>query len=92
MKIYKGCDTVDKKEELLSNINKVHTTKMGLERIRRNLKLNTSDVISYCKEKMLDKNCNVYRKGKNWYFENFDVRITVNAFSYTSITAHLLKK
>lgn len=37
------------KEILLSNINKVHTTKMGIDRIKKNLKLNTNDVVKYYK-------------------------------------------
>ena len=39
------------KEVLLSNINKVHTTEMGNDRIKKNLKLNTNDVVEYCKIK-----------------------------------------
>ena len=31
------------KEILLSNIDKIHTTKMGMDRIKKNLKLDTND-------------------------------------------------
>ena len=55
------------KEILLSNIDKVHTTEMGIDRIKRNLKLNTNDIVEYCKNKILNKDCNIYKKGKNWY-------------------------
>lgn len=55
------------KEILLSNIGKIHTTKMGTDRIKRNLKLDTNDVVNYCKNKVLDKDCNIYKQGKNWY-------------------------
>ena len=79
------------KEILLSNIKKVHTTKMGMDRIKKNLKLNTNDVVEYCKNKILDKNCNIYKQGKNWYCEIDNVKITVNSYSYTIITAHLIK-
>lgn len=48
------------KEILLSNIGKIHTTKMGIDRIKRNLKLDTNDVVNYCKNKVLDKDCNIY--------------------------------
>lgn len=41
------------KEILLSNIDKVHTTEMGVERIKKNLKLNTNDVVDYCKKKII---------------------------------------
>ena len=33
------------KETLLENIDKIHTTKMGVERIKRNLMLDTNDVV-----------------------------------------------
>ena len=48
------------KEILLLNIDKVHTTKMGIDRIKKNLKLDTNDVVDYCKNKVLDKKCNIY--------------------------------
>lgn len=76
------------KELLLSNIDKVHTTKMGIDRIRKNLKIDTNNVVDYCKNKVLDKNCNIYKKGKNWYCEIDNIKITINSYSYTIITAH----
>lgn len=57
---------MEDKQILLDNINKVHTTEMGINRIIKNLKLNTNDVVEYCKNKVLDKNCNIYKQGKNW--------------------------
>ena len=78
------------KEVLLSNIDKVHTTKMGIDRIKRNLKLDTNDVVEYCKNKVIDKNCNIYKQGKNWYCEIDNVRITVNSHTCTIITAHII--
>lgn len=77
-----------KKEEFLSNINKVHTTEMGLNRIKKNLKLDETDVVEYCKNKIVDKNCNIYKQGKNWYCEIDHIKITINSYSYTIITAH----
>lgn len=50
---------MEDKQILLDNINKVHTTEMGINRIIKNLKLNTNDVVEYCKNKVLDKNCNI---------------------------------
>ncbi|MFR1441154.1 MAG: DUF3781 domain-containing protein [Clostridia bacterium] len=79
------------KEILLSNIGKIHTTKMGIDRIKRNLKLDTSDVVNYCKNKILDKDCNIYKQGKNWYCEIDNIKITINSYSYTIITAHTIK-
>lgn len=76
---------------LLDNIDKVHTTEMGVERIKRNLKLDTDAVVEYCKEKISDSNCMIYRQGKNWYCEIEDIKITINAYSYTIITAHKMR-
>ncbi|MCM1040463.1 MAG: DUF3781 domain-containing protein [Ruminococcus sp.] len=39
---------------------------------------------------MSDKSCNIYRQGKNWYCEVEGIKITVNAHSYTIITAHII--
>lgn len=79
------------KEILLSNIGKIHTIKMGIDRIKRNLKLDTNDVVNYCKNKVLDKDCNIYKQGKNWYCEIDNIKITINSYSYTIITAHTIK-
>ena len=78
------------KEILLSNIDKVHTTEMGIDRIKKNLKLDTNDVDNYCKNKVLDKDCNIYKQGKNWYCEIDNIKITINSYSYTIITAHTI--
>ena len=79
------------KDILLSNIDKIHTTEMGIDRIKKNLKLNTDDVVEFGKNKILDKNCNIYKQGKNWYCEIDNIKITINSYSYTIITAHLIK-
>ncbi len=83
---------MEDKKILLENINKIHTTEMGIERIKKNLKLETDEVVLYCKNKILDKNCNIYKQGKNWYCEIDDIKITINSYSYTIITAHKNKK
>jgi hypothetical protein len=72
---------------LLENIEKIHSTELGILRIKCNLCLETKDVVGWCKQKIKQAD-NIYRKGKNWYisFENYI--ITVNAHSYTIITAH----
>ena len=41
--------------------------------------------------KVLDKNCNIYKQGKNWYCEVENIKITINSYSYTIITAHIVK-
>ncbi len=76
---------------LLENIDKIHTTEMGIGRIKRNLEVDTDDVVGYCKKKILDKDCKIYRQGKNWYCEIDNIKITVNSHSYTIITAHIDK-
>lgn len=76
---------------LLDNIDKIHTTEMGIDRIKRNLKVDTDDVVEYCKNRILDKSCNIYQQGKNWYCEIDNIKITVNSYSYTIITAHIMK-
>ena len=82
---------MEDKQILLDNISKVHTTEMGIDRIKKNLKLNTNDVVEFCKNKIVDKNCNIYKQGKNWYCEIDNIKITINSYSYTIITAHLIK-
>lgn len=78
------------KKLLIDNIDKIHTTKMGVDRIKRNLKLDTADVVGYCKDLIMDSDCHVYRRGKNWYCKIGNIKITVNSYSYTIITAHIL--
>ena len=73
--------------ELLDNIEYLHTTQMGDIRIKRNLQTNEDSVI-FCKKINTDKNCVITRKGKNHYCELNNILITVNAYSYTIITAH----
>lgn len=78
------------KKELLGNIDKIHTTESGEERVRKNLRLGseTKSVIDWCKKKIKDPNAQIKREGKNWYITVCGSVITVNAYSYTIITAH----
>lgn len=73
---------------LLSNLDQLHTSDLGTERIRKNLHLDTDDVVGWCREKIKAANVLITRKGKNWYITVDDYEITVNAHSYTIITAH----
>lgn len=79
------------KDMLLMNIDKIHTTPMGIDRIKRNLKCDVEDVVEYCKGKIKNENCYIYIYGKNWYCEVDNIKITVNSYSYTIITAHIIK-
>ena len=74
--------------ELLNNLDQLHTTELGAVRIKRNLSLVTDDVIAWCRTKISSDNAVITRKGKNWYADVEDCIITVNAYSYTLITAH----
>lgn len=76
------------KSELLNNINKLHTTILGKERIKRNLGLTVKDEAGYCKALILKKNAIITKKGKNWYITVDNIILTVNSTSYTIITAH----
>ncbi|UTY38820.1 DUF3781 domain-containing protein [Allocoprobacillus halotolerans] len=82
---------MDNPDILFTHIEQLHTTKLGQERIIRNLKLTNDDVVDYCKKIILNKDCQIYKQGKNWYCELDNIKITVNAHSYTIITAHLIK-
>lgn len=93
--------------ELLRNLKKLHTTELGAVRIKRNLGLESDDVVAWCKNAILEAAKNIeneksgrsgensrkseneiFRKGKNWYIKTDGCTITVNAYSYTVITAH----
>lgn len=74
--------------ELHKNIESLHTTELGVERIKRNLSIAADDVVQWCRDRIMDENAVVERKGKNWYVSNDFCVITVNATSYTIITAH----
>ncbi|MDE5764071.1 MAG: DUF3781 domain-containing protein [Ruminococcus sp.] len=77
--------------DLIKNINKLHTTKMGAERIRKNLQIENDDVVQWCKVRILEKSTKIERIGKNWYAHTDNCRITINAYTYTIITAHKVK-
>lgn len=76
--------------QLILNLDKLHTTDLGIIRIKRNLSIDIEDVVSWCREKIQNPNSNIIRKGKNWYINIDNCEITVNAHSYTIITAHKL--
>lgn len=75
------------KDDLFYNMDKIHTTPMGAERIRRNLNLQTENIVLWGKEAVTQADI-VIRQGKNWIVYGNGVAITINAHSYTIITAH----
>jgi transcription elongation factor Elf1 len=56
----------------------------------KNLKLEKCDVVEYCKNKILSENVQVYKKWKNRYCEVENMKITINSYSYTIITVHMI--
>lgn len=78
----------DEGERLLENIGQLHTTQMGILRIRKNLGTDAGDVVGFCRSLILNEKCRISRRGKNWYCETDNIRLTVNSCSYTIITAH----
>ena len=82
--------TYGEANDLLENLVKIHTTELGAERIKKNLKLETTDTVAWCVQQIEEAD-NIVRNGKNWYVYVKDTVITVNARSYTIITAHKKK-
>jgi hypothetical protein len=82
----------DNKWELIQNLHKLHTTDLGVGRIKKNLSLDVDDVVKWCSDKIINFNAVIVKKGKNWYIDIDDCEITVNAYSYTIITAHKIKQ
>ncbi|MCL1859377.1 MAG: DUF3781 domain-containing protein [Oscillospiraceae bacterium] len=79
------------KNELLDNLDKIHTTELGVVRIKKNLGLDNPNVVEWCRQKVSTAD-DISRKGKNWYVYNENFVITINAYSYTIITAHMVKE
>lgn len=79
------------KQNLIKNLDCIHTTDLGAVRIRKNLSLETDDVVAWCRNMVVDNNSEIIKEGKNFYISNDQCRITVNSHSYTIITAHPIK-
>lgn len=75
--------------EPINNLKKIHTTKLGLERIKRNLNLTIelNSVEDWCRE-MIRTASFSEKIGKNWYVYSEKVVFTIHSKSYTIITAH----
>lgn len=95
----------DANNELLANLKQLHTTELGAVRIWKNLSdkkiseplfsassPDADAVAAWCQTKIKSPNATITRKGKNWYINVDGCVITVNAYSYTIITAHMEKK
>ena len=90
-KVFIGFEKYLNKDELILNLDKIHTTELGIIRIKKNLGLETDDIVNYCKNKIKESS-NIIKKGKNFYIFANDFIITVNSYSYTIITAHKIKE
>ena len=73
-------------EKLLKNLDKIHTTPLGEEQIRKNI----GKTSEWCKEQIADSK--IEKRGKNYYCTVGSVCVVVNASSYTIITAHRIKE
>ncbi len=78
------------KKTLIENIDKIHTTEMGIGRIQRNLDID-AEPVEYCISKLKQENSVVEKEGKNYYVNVDDCVITINSSSFTIITAHKSK-
>ena len=78
--------------ELITNIDKIHTTELGLLRIQKNLELNNINVLTFCKDIVRNKKSIITSRGKNWYIRLNFIILTINRYSYTIITAHKTKE
>lgn len=75
------------RKDLLENVDKIHTTEMGVGRIQKNLGID-DEPVGYCILKLKREDAVVTREGKNYYVNVDGCRITINAGSFTIITAH----
>ena len=75
------------KKILLENVDRIHTTEMGVGRIQKNLGI-SDEPVSYCISKLKQDNSEVKKEGKNYYVSVDDCIITINSSSFTIITAH----
>ena len=83
--------TVTPKTHLLQNLDNLHTTELGALRITKNLSLTDPDPVQWCKEFITSPNAEITKQGKNFYISHGNITITVNARSFTIITAHKIK-
>lgn len=71
------------------DIERLHTTALGAERIRRNLGLSPdTDPVTFCVWLIKSTSSSTTRRGKNIYVTVGPIRITVNASAMSIITAH----
>lgn len=52
---------------LLQNLDTLHTTELGVVRIKRKLALDTDNVVDWCKTKINISNAVITRNGAYWF-------------------------
>lgn len=77
----------DNASELLGNLEKLHTTRLGEQRIRKNLGLDVEDIVQWVRTQIGSSGAVISRAGKNFRITIGNIFITINAGSYTIITA-----
>ena len=78
------------KKTLLENVDRIHTTEMGVKRIQGNLGI-SEEPVGYCISKLEKEDSVVKKEGKNYYVHVDECIITINSSSFTIITAHQKK-
>ena len=76
---------------LIQNIENIHTTKLGYERIRRSISESDDEILYQIKKIILEK-CYVIKKGKNLYVYNDEYVICINHNTLNIITCKKVKK
>ncbi len=77
-------------DAILNNLDGLHSTELGLERISRNIGVEKGIVVEYTKRLMVHSGSEIRKQGKNIYVRSHNIVITINASSLTIITAHKL--
>lgn len=85
--IYGDTDS-DSTSELINHLDKLHTTELGEGRIRKNIGENVPDAVEWAKAQIRHPDADIKRVGKNYRVISGNYLITVNAGSFTIITAH----
>ncbi len=84
--------TMNEKEQLLSNLDKINVSQISEQVIRGNLHIDPEDnVIDYCRKKLVSENCSISRLGSSWFCRIDNIVIPVNMFDYSILTAHELR-
>lgn len=78
--------------DLINNFDKLHTTELGAQRIRKNMRTDVESIVSLCRSYISMTDAKFQLVGKNWYVESNGFIFTVNAKSYNIITVKRVDK